>query len=72
MTSKEHPIKILEQALEYEEKQLAECQENTKSMKNRIVKDEKFAAEMTKNIEELKDAIHKLKGIANLEEAKKI
>ena len=72
MTSKEHPIKILEQALEYEEKRLAECRENIKSLKNRVTKDEGLSLEIISNIAGVKDAILKLKGIANLEEKNKI
>jgi len=68
MINKEHAIKILKQALEYEEKQLAECRANIKSLKERTVKDENFVVENMASIEGLKDAIHKLSGLDNLEE----
>ena len=72
MISKEHPIEILQQALEYEEKQLEECYENIKSLKNRIAKDENYTREISARISGLKDAIQKLKGIANIERANKL
>ena len=72
MISKEHPIKVLKQALEYEEKRLAECQECIKSLKERTVKDENLVVEILAGIEGLRDAIHKLKGLDNLEKKNKV
>lgn len=67
MTSKKHPIEILEKALEYERDQLATCQEGIKSLRNKATKNEGLAMTSIARITGLEDAIHKLKGLDNLE-----
>ena len=72
MSSKEHPITILEEALKYEESQLQKCQASIKALRSHAHQDEDHAVAFIARISGLKDAIHKLKGLDNLEKKNKI
>jgi len=72
MISKKHPIEILEQALRYDEQELEACQGNIKSFRKRASEKEDDARIIIARISGLKDAIHKLKGLDNLEKKNKI
>lgn len=67
MISKKHPIEILEEALKYERKRLETCQNTIKALKNSVAKDEGLAMACIARITGLEDALHKLKGLDNLE-----
>jgi len=72
MNIKEHPIQILEEALKYEEERLGSCQQTIKSMRSRITKDEDLAMKTIARISGLQDALHKLKGLDNLEKGNEL
>ena len=72
MIGKKYPIEVLEQALKYEEEQLETCVQNIKSLKDLVAKRNGESMMIIARISGLKDALHKLEGLDNLEEQNKI
>ena len=72
MISKKHPIEILEEALKYEKDQLGQAQVNIKTLKDQAAKEEGQLMPKIARITGLEDALHKLKGLDNLEKKNKI
>lgn len=67
MISKKYPIEILEEALKYERERLESSQQTIKSLRNQATKDESLVMACIARITGLEDALHKLKGLDNLE-----
>lgn len=72
MNGKQYAIEKLEKALINEDEELEKCYRNIKAFKTEVAHYEKKQKEAISGIGSLRDAIHKLKGLDNLEEAKKL
>ena len=72
MNSKQYAIEKMEELLRSEEEKLSDCRRDIKTFRNEVGDLEGKSMGFISNIAGLKDAIHKLKGLDNLEKAKKI
>lgn len=72
MNSKQYAIERLEEELTHEEERLQRCGQRIKSLRDEIPIEERRSITCTARISGLKDAIHKLKGLDNLEKKNKI
>lgn len=67
-----NPIEFLEAAIKEEEERLEDYLRDIKTFKNEVVMIEAKAKEAISHIAGLRDALHKLKGLAELERKAKI
>ena len=67
MNSKKYPIERLEEELTHEEERLQRCGQRIKSLRDEIPIEERRTITCAARISGLKDALHKLKGLDNLE-----
>lgn len=72
MNSKQYVIEKVEKLLKNEELELDKCRQNRKMYKAEIAIIEAKTMEAISGIAGLKDALHKLKGLDNLEKKNKI
>ena len=72
MSSKKYPIERLEEELTHEEERLQRCGQRIKSLRDEIPIEERRTITCAARISGLKDALHKLKGLDNLEKKNKV
>ncbi|TET41745.1 MAG: hypothetical protein E3J60_03865 [Dehalococcoidia bacterium] len=72
MNSKQYVIEKMEELLRSEEEKLSDCRRDLKIWRNEVGDLEGKSMGFISNIAGLKDALHKLKGLDNLEKKNKI
>ena len=72
MNSKQYAIEKMEELLRSEEDKLSDCRQDLKIFRNEVGDLEGKSMGFISNIAGLKDALHKLKGLDNLEKARKL